>query len=200
MESQSQKQDNDDLKDLHFNKMLTIEIIDTGLGIDEEHQQYLFVPFSELMAKQDINLVKNENIGLGLTCSSVIIQKLGGSIKLLESQKNNITVFQVEMPVCLDLSYIEEISLQSNLWSKFQHKMLYNFERPLNQHLLEYVHKNIDKNNYNLENIAKAQVNFMRDNPNISQSGKICQNQSNDLFDQDDNQSLVSRMLSDYSD
>lgn len=82
---ESEKHESEDLKDFKLNKMLTIEIIDTGLGIDEERQQYLFVPFLELCEKQDINQVKNENIGLGLSCSFTIIQKLGGSLKLLES-------------------------------------------------------------------------------------------------------------------
>lgn len=31
--------------------MLSVEIIDSGLGIDEERQQYLFTPFLELRIK-----------------------------------------------------------------------------------------------------------------------------------------------------
>jgi K+-sensing histidine kinase KdpD len=50
-----------------------VEIIDSGIGIDKEQQQYLFVPFLELKIKQDMKDVKNNSIGMGLACSKIII-------------------------------------------------------------------------------------------------------------------------------
>ena len=49
--------------------ILETEIIDTGIGIDEDRQKMLFVPFLELKMKQNLNLVKDNNIGMGLACS-----------------------------------------------------------------------------------------------------------------------------------
>jgi K+-sensing histidine kinase KdpD len=75
-----------------------IEVIDTGIGIDEDRQQLLFKPFLELQQKQDLNLVKDRSIGLGLACSYEIITRLKGTISLTKS-KNNLTVFTFKMPV-----------------------------------------------------------------------------------------------------
>ena len=44
----------DEESELHNRHVLDIDIIDTGLGIDKERQNYLFVPFKELKAKQDV--------------------------------------------------------------------------------------------------------------------------------------------------
>jgi len=68
-----------------FNSIMSMEIIDTGCGIEANRQKYLFKPFSELRDKQNFQKVKNQNIGLGLSCSCMIIQELGGSLRLLES-------------------------------------------------------------------------------------------------------------------
>ena len=69
-----------------------MEIIDSGCGIDKEQQNYLAVPFLELRVKQDIQKVKNNSIGMGLACSKLIINKLNGKLRLLESERGK-TVF-----------------------------------------------------------------------------------------------------------
>jgi len=74
---------NDD--DFEQGNNLEIEVIDTGLGIDKERQQYLFVPFKELRLNQNIKNLKDNSIGMGLACSETILSSLGGSIKLAQS-------------------------------------------------------------------------------------------------------------------
>lgn len=49
--------------------MLETHIIDTGIGIEEDRQKMLFIPFLELKMKQNLKQVKDNNIGLGLACS-----------------------------------------------------------------------------------------------------------------------------------
>ena len=48
----------------------------------------------------------------------MIIKELGGSLDLIESQTNSITVFKLQMPVCLDQRYLEDISMESDPWNK----------------------------------------------------------------------------------
>jgi K+-sensing histidine kinase KdpD len=77
---------------------LCVKVIDSGIGIDKSRQNLLFKPFMELHQKQDLELVKDNSIGLGLTCSREILRKLGGDIKLVQSE-NKVTVFGFDMPV-----------------------------------------------------------------------------------------------------
>jgi len=74
------------------------EIIDSGIGIEEDRQKLLFQPFRELRAKQNMGAVKDANIGMGLACSKEIVNKLGGDIILKESQRG-LTVFAFKLPV-----------------------------------------------------------------------------------------------------
>jgi hypothetical protein len=41
--------------------------------------------FGELNKKKSIHLVKDKNIGVGLTCSKVIAKAMGGDLKILEN-------------------------------------------------------------------------------------------------------------------
>lgn len=59
------------------------------------------------------------------------------------------------MPVWLDLRYLEEISLQSDLWSRFQHLMLFNFNRPLHSCVVDYIEYKIERKIYNVEDVAQ---------------------------------------------
>ena len=56
---------------------------DTGIGIEEGRLKYLFKVFGELKNKQTMKKVKDQNIGLGLTCVSELAQTLGGSVCLV---------------------------------------------------------------------------------------------------------------------
>ena len=76
MEDQEQ---NDNYNATH---VLETEIIDTGIGISDERQKMLFIPFMELKIKQNLNKVKDSNIGMGLGCSQQIAISLGGDIQI----------------------------------------------------------------------------------------------------------------------
>ena len=54
------------------------DISDTGIGIDQKRQKNLFRIFGELFDCQSISKVKDHSIGLGLTCSAMIANKLNG--------------------------------------------------------------------------------------------------------------------------
>ena len=78
--------------------MLETEIIDTGLGITEEKQKLLFVPFMELKLKQNFHQVENFTIGMGLACSLAITNALGGDLALKKCGKK-LTNFGFKLPV-----------------------------------------------------------------------------------------------------
>ena len=81
--------------------VLETEVIDSGIGIEEERQDILFKPFLELKRIQDLKLVKDKNIGMGLACSLSIVQQLGGDITLKKS-KRGLTIFAFKLPVETD--------------------------------------------------------------------------------------------------
>ncbi len=56
---------------------LIFKVIDTGTGIREEDKGKLFQFFGKL---QETNNINQSGMGLGLTISKLIIQKLGGEI------------------------------------------------------------------------------------------------------------------------
>ena len=80
------------------NHFVEVQVIDTGAGIDKQRQNFLFKPFLELQQKQNMRLVKDNSIGLGLSCSKVLTNKLGGEVKLVQSQPR-LTVFKFHIPV-----------------------------------------------------------------------------------------------------
>lgn len=92
------KQDFADMLKSGNSYVLETEIIDTGLGISEERQKMLFVPFLELKMKQNLSQVENNSIGMGLTCSSAIACALGGDITLKKSVRG-FTSFAFKIPV-----------------------------------------------------------------------------------------------------
>ena len=54
--------------------ILETEIIDTGIGISPSRQKLLFVPFLELMLRQNFDAVQDSTIGVGLASSQIITQ------------------------------------------------------------------------------------------------------------------------------
>jgi C4-dicarboxylate-specific signal transduction histidine kinase len=48
--------------------------------------KYLFRPFGELRDKQNMHDVVDYGIGIGLSCSFEIAQKMGGLVSLLETR------------------------------------------------------------------------------------------------------------------
>ena len=66
--------------------MLETEVIDSGIGISPERQEYLFIPFLELKCMQGLmKKPQNDNIGLGLASSKDITLEMKGDIKLEKS-------------------------------------------------------------------------------------------------------------------
>ncbi|TNV84684.1 hypothetical protein FGO68_gene9919 [Halteria grandinella] len=61
------------------NQALKVKVIDTGVGIQPEDQNKLFKFFGCLTKTKDIN---RGGMGLGLTISKMIVQQLGGEIKV----------------------------------------------------------------------------------------------------------------------
>lgn len=78
--------------------MFETHIIDTGIGIEEDRQKMLFIPFLELKMKQNIKQVKDNNIGMGLACSEAISSAINGDI-IIKHSRRGLTVFAFKIPV-----------------------------------------------------------------------------------------------------
>lgn len=76
---------------------ICIEVADTGIGINEEHFDKLFKPFSQV---DDSKTKQYEGTGLGLAISKSIIDLMGGEITL-SSQPGQGSVFTVNCVVAL---------------------------------------------------------------------------------------------------
>lgn len=72
---------------------LLISVTDTGIGVPEEQQNQLFVPFSQLHSQTE----KYKGTGLGLAISSQYVQLLGGKMGLV-SEKDKGTTFWFVVP------------------------------------------------------------------------------------------------------
>lgn len=77
--------------------ILETQIIDSGIGIEADRQGLLFTPFLELKDRIGIIKAENDNIGLGLSCAKEICKKMGGDLKLKQSEKG-LTVFVFKIP------------------------------------------------------------------------------------------------------
>jgi signal transduction histidine kinase len=65
-------------------------ISDDGVGIDKERIPYLFEVFGELkhsMENLNHELIKDNGIGVGLSCSKIIANAIGGDVFFLATQK-----------------------------------------------------------------------------------------------------------------
>ena len=79
------------------NWMFTTNVIDTGSGIDNERLPYLFKLFGELKINNSLQYVKDNGIGIGLTCSKTIVDFLGGKIAIKSSP--GFTDVKISIPV-----------------------------------------------------------------------------------------------------
>ncbi|OJJ14289.1 hypothetical protein BKI52_43170 [marine bacterium AO1-C] len=77
------------------NNHLTIEVVDTGIGIDEHYLDEIFEPFKQESSGIERRFQGN---GLGLAISKRIVELLGGEIKV-QSRKNIGSCFTVILPV-----------------------------------------------------------------------------------------------------
>ena len=75
--------------------VLKTEVKDTGIGIKPEDMVKLFRFFGTISKSKDIN---RGGMGLGLTISKLIVNKLGGEISL-ESTPNQGSTFSFYVPI-----------------------------------------------------------------------------------------------------
>ncbi|GMM83989.1 ATP-binding protein [Pseudoalteromonas sp. MTN2-4] len=77
------------------NKMLSVEITDTGMGIDEKSLSKIFYPFEQ--AEQTLSR-KHGGTGLGLSISKSLVEQMGGEIGA-RSQLSKGTTFWFRIPL-----------------------------------------------------------------------------------------------------
>lgn len=75
-------------------QMLRVSIADTGMGIPEDKQQYLFTPFDRLGRESG----EVEGTGIGLTITKQLIELLGGNIGY-ENKKDEGCIFWIDVPM-----------------------------------------------------------------------------------------------------
>lgn len=73
-----------------------ISVRDTGAGIQEENKMLLFSKFQQ--TEQDL-LTRQEGTGLGLHMAKLLIEKMGGSIRLEQTEINKGSTFSFTIPV-----------------------------------------------------------------------------------------------------
>ncbi len=73
---------------------LTVDVSDSGIGIDDEHRQYLFEPFGQ--AHSSIERVHG-GTGLGLALSSRLAERLGGNLELQWSEPGKGSTFRLTL-------------------------------------------------------------------------------------------------------
>ena len=82
-----------------------------------------------------MDMVKNNSIGMGLTCSQLIIRELNGTL-LLKQSNNGKTVFSIEMPV----NFIQKREFQINSHVKQnEFDFIFNFDRELKWAINQYL-------------------------------------------------------------
>ena len=82
-------------------EMTTMEFVcrDTGIGMTEEFQKYIFEPFAQ---EHTGSRTKFAGTGLGMAISKKLVEKMGGTITF-ESEKGAGTTFVVRVPFKIDM-------------------------------------------------------------------------------------------------
>jgi len=81
-----------DIEELAENDMLTIKIIDQGIGIPEKEQKYIFNKYFRAE-----NALLNQGTGIGLHIVKSHLESLGGGISF-ESEENKGSIFTITFP------------------------------------------------------------------------------------------------------
>lgn len=76
--------------------LLSVDVIDTGVGIADEHQHELFKPFSQADASMSRRF---GGTGLGLALSRRLARLLGGDVELIESSPGKGSTFRLTLRV-----------------------------------------------------------------------------------------------------
>lgn len=77
---------------------LRIKVIDSGIGIDKEHQKHIFEKFTQADSS---NSRRYDGAGLGLSITKALVEMMGGEIEV-ESQKGKGSTFTVRLKFPLD--------------------------------------------------------------------------------------------------
>jgi PAS domain S-box-containing protein len=84
-----------EVKAFRFDNYLTVQVIDTGIGIEETQLKKLFNPFIQV----DSGVArKHEGTGLGLSISKKLMTMMGGSIAV-QSEPGKGSIFTVKLPI-----------------------------------------------------------------------------------------------------
>lgn len=116
------------------NNFLQIAIKDSGLGIPESRIKDIFSPFERL----DANKTTVDGLGLGLTLTKMLVERMGGNINVSSELKLG-TTFYIDLPLATAISNIEADS------GLYLEKMIDN---DINQYNILYIEDNYQ--NFNL--------------------------------------------------
>jgi signal transduction histidine kinase len=78
-------------------------VIDTGVGISELNQQRLFKKFQQAQAEV-LTRDLTKSTGLGLYISKLIVEGLGGEIKLEHSEVGKGSTFSFSIPIAKEMT------------------------------------------------------------------------------------------------
>ena len=122
-------------------EMTTMEFVcrDTGIGMTEEFQKYIFEPFAQEHAG---SRTKFAGTGLGMPISKKLIEKMGGTITF-ESAEGIGTTFVIRVPfkIDLDVDIREEQADVSEKFIKGLHILLAE-DNELNMEIAEFMLQN----------------------------------------------------------
>ena len=122
-------------------EMPTMEFVcrDTGIGMTEEFQKYVFEPFAQ---EHTGSRTKFAGTGLGMAISKKLVEKMGGTINL-ESEKGVGTTFVIRVPfrINTDRSGKVEIEKKSEASIRGLHILLAE-DNELNMEISEFVLRN----------------------------------------------------------
>ena len=122
-------------------EMTTMEFVcrDTGIGMTEEFQKYVFEPFAQ---EHTGSRTKFAGTGLGMAISKKLVEKMGGTINL-ESEKGVGTTFVIRVPfrINTDRSDRSEIEKKPEVSIQGLHILLAE-DNELNMEISEFVLQN----------------------------------------------------------
>ncbi|MEY8849559.1 ATP-binding protein [Psychroserpens sp. XS_ASV72] len=135
---------------------LSIQVSDTGVGMDEEGKNSVFDSFNQMRLNHNR---KFGGIGLGLTIVRHLVELFEGSIEI-ESQLNNGTTVYVEIP----LQSIAVENKQKSITNKFNiaPKVLVVEDNKLNQMVMKKMLSSHPEVDFSIANHGEEAVEFLK--------------------------------------
>ena len=160
---QAKKLDNAEQDDIPY---LQINVIDTGIGIEEKEFKRIFTPFYQV----DGSVTRlHGGTGLGLAMSYKIIRLMGGNI-LLESHSGQGTTFTIVLPLLVKESYSsydKVTNLDPNQNDEATH---YDFNKLNNEPDRKILLVEDDEINAELLTLLLNDIGF---SPDVAENGKV---------------------------